>query len=209
MGCYNDGYESRCQDPVDAKANRIADRLDRGNTEGAASALQREMQNMNPREFRALISRTDAYERKDQGDNLVVNRNGDILIDGARGGLFKVGNLREQERCWQERQAQLQYQTIPDRPVIVERQPQPYYDPGYDRPVIVQRPQPYYEQPQFIPQPRYGQVYQDPGYYRRDPVNNILQGAAEGAIISGMSGGNIGKGAVTGIILNQVFRRGW
>jgi hypothetical protein len=180
------------------------------------------MQTMCPAEFRAVLNRVQQIDNTDYGDNLRVARDGDIVLNDRWGRDTRVGNIYEQERCWNDRQAQLQQQMIPERPVVVERYPaRPYYEPDYDQydrgyrrqpPVIVADPgYDYYRpQPRYI-QPRYGVV--DNGYYVQrgiDPGTRLLQGAIRGGAIAGLSHGNIGRGALAGAVLEQVFPgNGW
>lgn len=221
MGDY-DYDERRPSNRVEREAHILKDSLEDGCTRNTITSLQREMQSMCPSEFRAMLNRVQQIDNTAYGDNLRVARDGDIVLNDRWGRDTRVGNIYEQERCWNDRQAQLQQQMIPERPVVVERLPaRPYYDQGYDQydrgyrqpPVVVAEPgYDYYRpQPRFIPQPRYGVV--DNGYYApryRDPVANLLQGGVEGAAIAGLSRGNMGRGFVAGAILNQVFRgNGW
>jgi hypothetical protein len=220
MGDY-DYEERRPSNRVEREAHLLKDSLEDGCTRNTISSLQREMQTMCPAEFRAMLNRVQQIDNTDYGDNLRVARDGDIVLNDRWGRDTRVGNIYEQERCWNDRQAELQRQMIPERPVVVERLPaRPYYDPDYDRydrgyrqpTVIVAEPgYDYRPQPRFIPQPRYGVVgngYYEPGY--RDPVANLLQGGIQGAAVAGLSHGDMGRGFVAGAIINQVFRgNGW
>lgn len=81
-----------------------------------------------------MLNRVQQIDNTAYGDNLRVARDGDIVLNDRWGRDTRVGNVYEQERCWNDRQAQLQQQMIPERPVVVERLPaRPYYDPGYDQ----------------------------------------------------------------------------
>lgn len=208
MGYYED--DRRPVSRVDGEAYRLKDSLEEGRTRDTVSALHQEMQSMNPREFRAMLNRVGQIDDTRYGDNLRVGQDGDIWLNDRNNRNFKVGNIYQQEQCWEERQAQLQRQQIPDRPVIYESQAGPYYDQYQQRvpqPVYVER------QPQFIPQPRYGVVGGGPYYaggYRQDPLTNMAEGALLGGAFSSITGGRFGRGAAAGGVLGLIMgNRGW
>lgn len=90
-------------DPVKQEARTLAHMLDSGRQTGeVADALRADSYNMSPRDFNRLVSEISHHDRRDRGDNLVTDRDGNLIIDNGRQG-FVVAT-----RDFDSRQAQYQ-----------------------------------------------------------------------------------------------------
>jgi hypothetical protein len=72
-------------DPVEAEARSLSRMLDSGRqTEQVANALREDSYNMSPRDFSRLVGLMSQTERKNQGDDIYQDRNGNVIIDTGR-----------------------------------------------------------------------------------------------------------------------------
>ncbi|MBK9145438.1 MAG: hypothetical protein IPM23_23435 [Candidatus Melainabacteria bacterium] len=74
-------------DPVRQEARTLADMLDTGRQTGeVADALRADSYDMSPRDFKRLVTEISRHDRRDRGDNLVIDRDGNLIIDNGRQG---------------------------------------------------------------------------------------------------------------------------
>lgn len=81
---------------IELKSDALANMLDNGESQRAANALRNESYNMDPREFRALVTRTNDKEDNRLGDNLTITRNGDVVIQTGDRRNIMIANLNDQ-----------------------------------------------------------------------------------------------------------------
>lgn len=81
----------RCEDPVTQEAQALTQMLDSGRSSvQVADALRADSYNMSPNDFNRLIRTIQGTERQDLGDNLVVDRDGNLIIDRGEQQGFVV-----------------------------------------------------------------------------------------------------------------------
>ncbi|MGD9683613.1 MAG: hypothetical protein AB7W16_20805 [Candidatus Obscuribacterales bacterium] len=146
--------------------------LDSGRHTGeVADALRADSYNMSPRDFNRLVTEINHHDRRDRGDNLVTDRQGNLIIDTGRQG-FVVAT-----RDFDIRQARLRQQHGHHRG-----------QQGWGR----QENHGQYGQ--------YGQFEQPgqpgPYYAERDPVLNGVVHVGIGAVVGAAVDGK--KGAIAG-----------
>jgi hypothetical protein len=75
-------------DQIEREGRDLARRLDTGRqTEEVAGALRDDSYNMSPRDFARLVNTMRNYDNKRTGDNIEIDRNGNIVLDTGRQGL--------------------------------------------------------------------------------------------------------------------------
>lgn len=81
---------SNC-DPVEQEARQLTRMLDSGaETREVAAALREDSYNMSPANFNRMVNQMMRNERKNCGDDLYQDRDGNLIIDGRRGQEFVV-----------------------------------------------------------------------------------------------------------------------
>lgn len=103
------------RDPVEREAEHLTRLLDTGrHTEDVANALRQDSYNMNPRDFNRMVGIMRNCDDKRVGDNIEVDRKGNLVIDNGRNGFVvatrdfdervAAANHRRDERGnWDER----------------------------------------------------------------------------------------------------------
>lgn len=75
-------------DPVEREAQHLTRLLDSGrHTDEVANALRQDSYNMNPRDFNRMVNSMRNNDNRRVGDNLDVDRNGNLIIDNGRQGF--------------------------------------------------------------------------------------------------------------------------
>jgi hypothetical protein len=91
--------QNRRPDPIEREANQLTRLMDSGrHTEEVANALRQDSYNMNPRDFNQLVRIMQNCDNKDRGDNIEVDRHGNIVLDDGRRGMVVA------TRDWEEEQ---------------------------------------------------------------------------------------------------------
>ncbi|MCA9804632.1 MAG: hypothetical protein KC777_21830 [Cyanobacteria bacterium HKST-UBA02] len=75
-------------DPVKQEARSLSHMLDSGRHTGeVADALRADSYNMSSRDFNRLVTEISHHDRRDRGDNLVTDRQGNLVIDTGHQGF--------------------------------------------------------------------------------------------------------------------------
>lgn len=220
-------------------SDSIANGLDTGKTDQVINALQQDFYKMCPEDFKRIVTAAAAKEDPRFGDNLKVERNGDIILNfGDNGQSSRIGNLREQEIAWRQthgRNDGRYNDQIPGRPVVREGDHGRYYEgrqvyqdnryDRYDRNDRNDRYDPQYGNRGY--EPRYDNRGYDPrndprgydnrGYDNRGGINGgqVIIDFLRGGASSYVGGGKFIPGGATnagiGVLLNSIGgrRNGW
>ncbi|MBX9572587.1 MAG: hypothetical protein K2X77_27070 [Candidatus Obscuribacterales bacterium] len=173
MGGCDNNMRCGAGDYVNREARSLAHMLDQGRGEEVANRLHRDAYNMDHHDFKRLVRQTADMERKGRGDDLHLDRRGQVRIATRDGGLYPCD-------IYEDRVVP-KPQIIVERPVIIQ-----------ERPPVVMHPQPgqappYYEN--YPPQP--------------PQRNTTLEGGLLGGVIGAGIGAiadhkNRGRGAAIG-----------
>jgi hypothetical protein len=109
-------------DPIEREAHQLTRMLDSGRqTDDVMHALRADSYNMNPRDFNRMVNMMRNCDNKDMGDNLEIDRAGNLIIDNGRNG-FVVATRDHDQRVAEEQRRHDGYGRWDER-----------YDPRYGR----------------------------------------------------------------------------